>query len=151
MHLEVSYLFSAFLSAHTFHSLLTSLTTKRQVVLCSFYIKGDRGKERLSHLSKSVHLVRSGVRSQTWVDGSRIHLLTHCLILNSLKFLLKMQYFVVTFSLLFFLFSPKNSRDKLCKKPLSHECSLKLTTVESNRGAGRRNGSYKSRVFFPFV
>lgn len=38
-----------FLSFGLFVYLLTSQTTERQVVLCSFYLKGDRGKERLSH------------------------------------------------------------------------------------------------------
>lgn len=105
MHLEFSYVFSAFLSAYTFHSLLIPLTTKRQWHYAHFMLR-EIGQEKIKHLSKFVQLARRGVRSKPWVDDSRIHLLTHSLVLNRLK-LLKMQYFVMTFSLPFFLFSSK--------------------------------------------
>lgn len=60
-----------------------------------------------------------------------------------------MQHFMVTFYLSFSFFHLGSSRDRLCKKPLSHEYSLKLTTVKNNRRVGKRNSSHKSRWVFP--
>lgn len=79
--------------------------------------------------------------------GSSLH--THCLVsvLHRRKCLVKMQHFVVTFYLSFSFFHLGSSRDRLCKEPLSHEYSLKLTTVKNNRRVGKRNSSHKSRWF----
>lgn len=147
----VSYLFGASLNAYMFYKVFWCPHQPEQAGALSTLIlilkRQRQGKDK-----SCVYICPAGEKgSEESNPGSS--LLTHCLIsvLHRRKCLVKMQHFVVTFYLSFSFFHLGSSRDRLCKEPLSHEYSLKLTTVKNNRRVGKRNSSHKSRWGFFLV